>query len=71
MDANKAKAIRYYLGESQARFAKRIGVAPSTVCAIEKGQRDITDYIRAKLLRIESGLPDDFYTFYNRFRKSS
>lgn len=71
MDAMKAKAIRYYLGESQEKFSKRIGVAASTICAIEKGNRDITDYIRAKLIRIEANLPDDFFIFYEHFRKSA
>lgn len=71
MDAIKAKAIRYFLGESQATFARRIGVAASTICAIEKRNRDITDYIRAKLVRIEAGMPDEFKNFYDHFRKSA
>lgn len=68
MDAIKAKAIRYFLSESQVEFSKRIGVSASTICAIEKGQRDITDYIRAKLVRIEAGLSEDFFVFYEHFR---
>ncbi|MGC4378980.1 hypothetical protein WD019_18980 [Fictibacillus sp. Mic-4] len=68
MDAMKAKAIRYFLGESQEKFARRIGVATSTICAIEKGQRDITDYIRAKLVRIEASLSDEFLLFFEHFR---
>lgn len=68
MDAMKAKAMRYFLGESQAKFAGRINVAASTVCAIEKSQREISDYIRAKLVRIESRLPDDFFMFYEKFK---
>lgn len=68
MNSSKAKAIRYFLGESQAKFARRIGVAASTICAIEKDKRDITDYIRAKLVRIEAGLPDDFKNFYEHFK---
>jgi DNA-binding XRE family transcriptional regulator len=71
LDGMKAKAIRYFLGESQASFAKRIGVAASTICAIEKGQRDITDYIRAKLVRIEAELPTEFSIFYGNFRASA
>jgi DNA-binding XRE family transcriptional regulator len=71
MDAMKAKAIRYFLGESQAKFARRIGVAASTICAIEKEQRDISDYIRAKLVRIETDLPDEFLLFYERFKNSA
>jgi len=65
----KVKAIRSYLGESMEKFAKRVGVAASTICAVENNQRDITDMIRGKLLRIEVGLPDDFYIFYERFKK--
>jgi DNA-binding XRE family transcriptional regulator len=71
LDGMKAKAIRYFLEESQEKFARRIGVAASTICAIEKNQRDITDYIRSKLVRIEAGLPDEFTLFYERFRKSA
>ncbi|MGG3622845.1 helix-turn-helix transcriptional regulator [Bacillus gobiensis] len=71
MDRMKAKAIRYFLEESQEKFALRIGVAASTICAIEKGQRDISDYIRAKLVRIEAELPDEFFIFYEQFRKSA
>lgn len=71
MDGMKAKAIRYYFGESMGKFSKRIGVAASTICAIENGQREISDYVRAKLARIEAGLPDDFYIFFEHFRKSA
>jgi transcriptional regulator with XRE-family HTH domain len=67
MNKMKAKAIRYYLGESMEKFSKRIGVAASTVCAIENGQREVSDYVRAKLVRIENELPDDFFLFYNKF----
>lgn len=71
MDAMKAKAIRYFLEESQEKFGRRIGVAASTICAIEKGQREISDYIRAKLVRIETSLSDDFFIFYEHFRNSA
>jgi DNA-binding XRE family transcriptional regulator len=71
VDGMKAKAIRYYLGESQESFGRRIGVAASTICAIEKNQRDISDYVRSKLVRIESTLPDDFLTFFERFKNSA
>lgn len=68
MDGMKAKAIRYYLGQSMESFAKKIGVAASTISAIENGQRDVSDYVRAKLIRIEAQLPDDFYVFYDHFK---
>ncbi|MEC1157565.1 helix-turn-helix domain-containing protein [Cytobacillus horneckiae] len=71
MDAKKAKAIRYYLGESQEEFAGRLGVSTSTVCAIEKGTRGISDLMRAKLAKIEMGFTDEFYHFYNQFLKNS
>lgn len=71
MNGMKAKAIRYYLGESMEKFAKRIGVAASTICAVENNQREISDYVRAKLVRIEAGLPGDFSLFYERFRASA
>ena len=70
MDAMKAKAIRYFVGESQEEFAKRIGVSATTICAIEKKQRGITDYVRAKLVRIEAGLPEEFLIFYDKFKTS-
>ncbi|RFU60527.1 helix-turn-helix domain-containing protein [Peribacillus glennii] len=69
MDATKAKGIRYYLEELQEKFARRIGVSSSTICAVEQGQRDITDKIRAKLVRIEAGLADDFFVFYEKFKR--
>jgi DNA-binding XRE family transcriptional regulator len=68
MDGMKAKAIRYYLSESMDTFARRIGVSATTICAIENGQRDVSDYVRAKLIRIESGLTDDFFIFYENFK---
>ncbi|MET3506242.1 helix-turn-helix transcriptional regulator [Halalkalibacter oceani] len=71
MDANKAKAIRYFLGETQAAFAKRIGVTASTICMIEKKQRGISDALRAKLVRIEIELPSDFTPFYMKFRETT
>ncbi|WP_110928763.1 helix-turn-helix domain-containing protein [Bacillus massiliglaciei] len=70
MDAIKAKAIRYFIGESQQNFAKRIGVSASTICAIEKKQREITDYVRAKLVRLESELPEEFNIFHDKFKVS-
>lgn len=71
MDGMKARAIRYYMGESMESFAKRIGVAASTISAIENEQREISDYIRAKLIRYEAQMPGDFSTFYERFREKS
>ncbi|KAB2332928.1 hypothetical protein [Bacillus mesophilum] len=71
MDGMKVKAIRYFFGESMSVFSKRVGVGATTICAIENGQREISDYVRAKLVRIEAGLSDDFYIFYTHFRKIS
>ncbi|AST93263.1 hypothetical protein BC6307_19370 [Sutcliffiella cohnii] len=71
MDGMKARAIRHYLGDSMRKFAKRIGVNASTISDIEHGHRDITDYVRAKLIRIEAELPDDFYIFYEKFRNTA
>ncbi|GIN39612.1 helix-turn-helix transcriptional regulator [Heyndrickxia oleronia] len=69
MNPIKSKAMRYFLGESQAEFSRRLGVSTSTVCDIEKGKRGISDYIRAKLIRIEADLPaDDFFIFYEKFK---
>jgi len=70
LDAIKVKAIRYYLCESQVGFGKRIGVAASTISAVENKQRDISDKIRAELIKIESELPEGFFNFYERFKKS-
>lgn len=62
------KSIRLYLKDTQRDFAKRIGVSPTTVNEIERGKREISDYVRAQLARIEMQLPDDFYNFYETFR---
>ncbi|WML30245.1 helix-turn-helix domain-containing protein [Neobacillus sp. OS1-32] len=71
MNGIKAKALRYYVGESMEVFGKRIGVAASTICAIENGQRDLSDYVRAKLIRLETQMPDEFFIFYERFCEST
>ena len=71
MDGMKAKAIRYYTGESMESFAKQIGVAASTISAIENGQREVSDYVRSKLIRLEAQMPDEFYSFYERFKNRS
>jgi transcriptional regulator with XRE-family HTH domain len=71
LDSNKAKAIRYFMGESMEVFANRIRVAPSTISAIENGQRDVSDYVRAKLIRLEAQMPEKFISFYERFRNKS
>ncbi|WP_071460751.1 helix-turn-helix domain-containing protein [Bacillus massilinigeriensis] len=68
MNGMKSRAIRYYLGESMDKFSKRIGVAASTICAIENDQREMSDYVRAKMLRIENELPPDFFSFYEKFK---
>jgi transcriptional regulator with XRE-family HTH domain len=71
MDSIKAKAIRYYMGESMEGFAKLIGVSPSTISAYENNQREISDYVRSKLIRLETQMPEAFLTFYEHFRKST
>jgi DNA-binding XRE family transcriptional regulator len=68
MNGMKVKAIRYYLSESMDNFGKRIGVAPSTICAIENNKREVSDYVRSKLIRLEAELPPDFFSFYELFK---
>lgn len=68
MNGMKAKAIRYYLNESMDNFGKRIGVAASTICAIENNNREVSDYVRSKLIRLEAQLPADFFSFYELFK---
>ncbi|MDK7669292.1 MULTISPECIES: helix-turn-helix domain-containing protein [Cytobacillus] len=69
MNGTKAKAIRCYLGESMEKFAKRIGVAASTISAIENNQREMSGLVRGKLIRIEAELPSSFFNFYEQFKK--
>jgi transcriptional regulator with XRE-family HTH domain len=71
MDRIKARAIRLFMNESMEEFAKRLGVAASTISDVENGHRDITDYIRAKLIRLELQMPSEFISFYERFRTKS
>jgi transcriptional regulator with XRE-family HTH domain len=71
MDGVKACAIRLYMGESMEEFSKRIGVAASTISDVENGHRDVSDRVRAKLIRLELQMPEDFYAFYDKFRNKS
>lgn len=71
MDRNKMKAIRLFFGESQAAFARRLGVAATTINEIERGKREMSDLIKAKLIRLENELPDEFFNFYVKLRKIS
>jgi transcriptional regulator with XRE-family HTH domain len=71
LDGMKSKAIRYYMGESMEVFSNRIGVAASTISAIENDQREVSDYVRAKLIRLEAQMPEEFFSFYERFRNKS
>lgn len=64
MNGTKAKAMRLFLKETQKEFAVRLGVSASTICAIEKECREISDLINARLLHLEMNLPTDFYNFY-------
>jgi transcriptional regulator with XRE-family HTH domain len=68
VDRIKAKAMRYFLNESMAEFGRRIGVGATTISDIENGHRAISDYVRAKLVRLEMQMPDDFYDFYALFK---
>jgi transcriptional regulator with XRE-family HTH domain len=68
LDRIKAKAMRYFLNESMAAFGRRIGVGATTISDIENGHRAISDYVRAKLVRLEMQMPDDFYDFYALFK---
>lgn len=64
------KLIRLYLGFNQDQYAKYIGVAYSSVCEIESGNRAVSDYIQSKLAKKFD--PDDgFDTFVERTRKLS
>jgi transcriptional regulator with XRE-family HTH domain len=71
MDRIKARAIRLFMNESMEEFSKRLGVAASTISDVENGHRDITDYIRAKLIKLELQMPPEFFDFYERFRTKS
>lgn len=71
MNGTKAKAIRCYLGESMEKFAKRIGVAASTICAIENNQREMSGIVRGKLTRIEGELPEEFFSFCEKFKSNA
>lgn len=71
MDGIKARAIRFYIGETMEGFAKQLGVAASTISAIENGQREISDYIRFKLIRLEAAMPPEFFIFYEKFRSNA
>ena len=69
MDAMKIKSIRCFLGETQEQFSKRLAISKQTVSAIENG-RDVTDLVRSKLVRLEMGLPAEFYLFLDEFKRS-
>lgn len=71
MDRTKARAIRLYMNASMEEFSKRLGVAASTISDVENGHRDITDYIRAKLIRLELEMPPEFFNFYEKFRSNT
>jgi len=68
MQVNKMKAIRHYLGLTQAELAERLGVAASTICYVEQGKRNMSVHLAARLTHLEMGLSDDFYFFAERFK---
>lgn len=68
MQVNKMKAIRHYLGLTQEDFARRLGVSPATICLVEQGKRNMSGQLAARLTRVEMGLSDDFYFFFERFK---
>jgi transcriptional regulator with XRE-family HTH domain len=71
MDRTKVRAIRLFMNESMDEFAKRIGVAASTISDVENGHREITDRNRARLIRLELQMPPEFISFYEKFRNKA
>ncbi|MEK5103749.1 helix-turn-helix transcriptional regulator [Cytobacillus sp. FSL M8-0252] len=69
MNAEKFRALRFYLGMTQQEFANLIGVSSATVGRVETGSLDITPRVKAKLAHIN--IDDGFIDFYERMRSIS
>lgn len=64
------KAIRLRAGLTQREFAEELGISESTVAAIEKQRRPISDQVRARLA-LKFDITQDFLEFYDRISKFS
>nr|WP_144922352.1 helix-turn-helix transcriptional regulator [Paenibacillus bovis] len=65
------RTIRHYLGLSQEDFGRRLGVSAATISYVEKGRRNISGQLAARLTRLEMGLSDDFYLFADKFNQNT
>lgn len=68
MNATIFKRVRLKKKLTQKEFGNLLGVSESTIAAIEKGRRPISDQVRARLVQnIE--IDDDLVSFLDSFRK--
>lgn len=68
MDSNTFRGVRLRKKMSQARFAEFLGVSESTVAAIEKGRRNISDTVRARLAE-KIAFDDSLISFLESYEK--
>lgn len=63
------RAIRLYYGLTQREFAERLGVDNTTICAIERGKRKVSDNMRIKIAQTFD-LNDDVIAAIERAHKA-
>ena len=68
MSADRFKWLRLKKKMTQDEFAELLGLSQSTVAAIEKGRRPISDSVRAKLAEL-GAVDDDFLYFLHSIEK--
>jgi DNA-binding XRE family transcriptional regulator len=62
------RMVRMYLKLTQQEFAEYLGIAYSTVCGIEAGNRRVTDTVHSKVARKFEVTPD-FIEFAERVKR--
>ncbi len=68
MNSDTVRAIRVSTGQSQVAFARSIGVAGSTIAAVESYQRDVSDRL-AHLIKQHYGADPDVLEAIRRERE--
>lgn len=69
MNGNQLRQLRLYYNLTIQQFADRVGTSRTTICAIERGERHMSQRVRAKIVQNFPEIDDSFLSFSEKMRK--
>jgi transcriptional regulator with XRE-family HTH domain len=70
MTGDKFRALRHFLGLTQAEYASALGLSLAAIGRIETGSLQASPRVKAKLARLEYD-EQAFFAFYNKMSRLS